>query len=167
MNALPSGRDRSLAAARALPRRYLEHTTCVRVRFHEVDSLRIVWHGHYVAYFEEARRAFGRQFGLDYPVFLEHGIAAPIVQLRVDYLAPARASDLLEVTARLFRSESAKLEFEFEIRRQGEDRLLAVGSSLQVFTRPDGELLLQWPPLMQERYRQWESLWKHASPNPP
>jgi len=167
MNTLSSGRDRSLAAARAAPRAYLEHTTSVRVRFHEVDSLRIVWHGHYVTYFEEARRAFGREYGLDYPVFLEHGIAAPVVQLRVDYLAPARLPDVLEVTARLLKSESAKLEFEFEIRRRGEDPLLATGTSLQVFTTPGGELLLQWPPLMIERYKQWESFWKHPVPNPP
>jgi acyl-CoA thioester hydrolase len=163
MNPTASGRDRSRAAALAAPRPYLEHTTIVRVRFHEVDSLRIVWHGHYVTYFEEARRGFGRQYGLDYPVFREHGIAAPVVQLRVDYLAPARVGDVLDVQARLLQSESAKLEFEFAIRRQGTDRLLATGSTLQVFTTPEGELLLQWPPLMRERYREWAALWKKPS----
>ena len=37
-------------------RPYLEETTTVRVRFQAVDSLRSVWHGHYVSYFEEGRR---------------------------------------------------------------------------------------------------------------
>ncbi len=42
---------------------YLEVTTQVRVRFQEVDSLRVVWHGHYLSYCEEGRTAFGREFG--------------------------------------------------------------------------------------------------------
>ena len=141
------------------PRCYLEETTALRVRFQEVDSLRIVWHGHYVSYFEEGRRAFGRKFGLDYPVFIEHHLAAPVVHLSVNYLAPARMNDTLAVTARLFRSEAAKLEFAYEIRRSGDNLLLATGSTIQAFTTLDGELILQPPPLLIERYREWESLW--------
>jgi acyl-CoA thioester hydrolase len=155
---LPKPRTGGRKSAERL-RPYLEETTPVRVRFQEVDSLRIVWHGHYVSYFEEGRRAFGRRFGLDYPVFLEHHLAAPVVQLSVNYLAPARMNDVLAVTARLFRSEAAKLEFAYEIRRSGEDLVLATGSTVQAFTTLDGELILQPPPLLVERYRQWESLW--------
>jgi len=152
---LKAGGRRSAAA----PRPYLEEIALVRVRFQEVDSLRIVWHGHYVSYFEEGRRAFGRRFGLDYPVFVEHRLAAPVVQLSVNYLAPARMNDVLAVTARLFRSEAAKLEFAYEIRRSGDNLLLATGSTIQAFTTLDGELILQPPPLLIERYREWESLW--------
>ncbi len=36
----------------------------VRVRFSEVDSLKMVWHGSYVKYMEDGREAFGREFGL-------------------------------------------------------------------------------------------------------
>jgi acyl-CoA thioester hydrolase len=138
----------------------LEETTTLRVRFNEVDALRVVWHGHYANYFEEARRAFGRRYGLDYTTFLEHGIAVPVVQLHIDFFAPARMSDLLAVRARLCRSESAKLSFDYEIRRQGEEPLLATGSTVQVFTTFSGELLLTWPPLMLERLKAWEPLWQ-------
>ena len=41
--------------------------TSLRVRFSEVDSMQIVWHGEYVRYFEDGREAFGREFaGLGY-----------------------------------------------------------------------------------------------------
>lgn len=143
-----------------VPVSYLEETTTVRVRFNEVDMLRIVWHGHYANFFEEARRAFGRRYGIDYTVFLEHNIAVPVVQLHIDFYAPARVSDLLEVTARLLKSEAAKLNFVYEVRRTAEDRLLATGSTVQVFTSPDGELMLTWPKFMQERLQAWEPLWR-------
>lgn len=119
----------------------------------------VVWHGHYVAYIEEARRALGRRYGVDYTTFFAHNTPAPVAQMRLDYLAPARLADTLTVTARLFKSEAAKLEFEYEIRRQGDGSLLAFGASLQVFTNLQGELLLTLPSFMVERYRAWENLW--------
>lgn len=121
--------------------------------------MQVVWHGHYVAYLEEARRALGRRYGVDYPAFFAHHTPAPVAQLRLDYLAPARLADTLTVTARLFKSEAAKLELEYEIRRQSDRSLLAFGTSLQVFTNLQGELLLTLPPFMVERYRAWETLW--------
>ena len=146
---------------------YLEERTTLRVRFNEVDALRIVWHGHYANYFEEARRAFGRRYGVDYTVFLEHNVAVPIVQLHVDFFAPARLADTLEIKARLHKSEAAKLIFEYEIRREGQESLLASGATVQVFTNFRGELLLTWPLFMQQRLKAWEPLWKHPLPNPP
>jgi acyl-CoA thioester hydrolase len=140
-------------------RPFLEATTLVRVRFQEVDAMQIVWHGHYVSYCEEARRAFGRRFGLDYAVFFEQGVGAPVVEMYLKYLLPARMSDVLEVTARFLQNEVPKLEFEYEIRRQSESPVLATGRSVQVFTNLKGELMLQPPDFLVACYRQWEGLW--------
>ena len=41
--------------------------------------MNVVWHGHYLAYFEEGRRAFGRRYDLDYPVFRANEVVAPLV----------------------------------------------------------------------------------------
>ena len=42
----------------------LSTTIRVQVRFSEVDAIRMVWHGNYVRYMEDAREAFGREYGL-------------------------------------------------------------------------------------------------------
>jgi acyl-CoA thioester hydrolase len=151
---------RSRAIQRGAPRAFIEDKTAVLVRFNEVDSLHIVWHGHYVNYFEEGRRAFGRRFGVDYPTFIEQRIAVPVIRLELNFLAPAKLADTLVVTSRLLKSDSARLDFDYEIRRQTGDALLATGSTTQVFATPAGELLLNWPPFMLERLKSWESLWK-------
>ena len=36
----------------------------IEVRFSEVDSMSVVWHGNYVKYLEDGREAFGKEFGL-------------------------------------------------------------------------------------------------------
>ena len=43
------------------------------IRFSEVDSMNVVWHGSYPLYFEDAREAFGEKYGLEYMGFFAHG----------------------------------------------------------------------------------------------
>ena len=39
----------------------------IPVKFSEIDSMRIVWHGNYVAYFEDGRESFSRRYpGIGY-----------------------------------------------------------------------------------------------------
>jgi acyl-CoA thioester hydrolase len=141
-------------------RPYLEATTSVRVRFQEVDAMRIVWHGHYLSYFEDARRAFGACYGIDYADIRRAGFHAPLVHVSVDYIAPALDNDVLEITARLLKSEVAKIEFQYLVHRKADRLLLARGESVQVLTNLDGTLVLRSPPLVVECYRRWEGLWK-------
>jgi acyl-CoA thioester hydrolase len=136
-------------APRPTPRAFIADTSTLLVRFNEVDALHIVWHGHYVNYFEEGRRAFGRRHGCDYPAFIAQRVAVPVIHLEIYFRAPAKLSD------------SARLDFDYEIRRAADATLLATGSTSQVFTTPDGELLLNWPPFMLERLKSWEPLWKN------
>ncbi|HPA20816.1 MAG TPA: thioesterase family protein [Verrucomicrobiae bacterium] len=156
----PQNPDRSRVIRRAASRPFIEDKTALRVRFNEVDSLHIVWHGHYVNYLEEGRRALGRRLGIDYPTFFEHGIAAPVIRLELSFLAPARLADDLEITTRLLKSESARLDFDYEIRSVPGGQLLATGNTSQVFTTPAGELILNWPAFMLERLKTWETLWR-------
>lgn len=143
----------------ATNRPYVEERSLIRVSFHQVDPMGIVWHGHYIAFFEDARRGFARKYGIDYPVFMEHDLAAPVVQAWADYLSPARMGDLLDATARFYRPESVRMEFGYEIRLQSDGRLIATGGTVQVLTTPAGQLALAWPPFMKELFLQLEPLW--------
>ena len=44
----------------------LTDRTTIKVRFSEIDSMQIVWHGEYVRYFEHRRQACGKRYGFDY-----------------------------------------------------------------------------------------------------
>ncbi len=136
--------------------RYLEHRVRLRVRFQEVDVLGIVWHGHYLTYFEDARIAFGKKYGIDYTDIRDADIVAPLAHVSCDYLRPAKYDDELEVLVRLFMRESAKIAFYYEVSRASDNTLLAAGSSVQVFLDLEGKLLLTIPEFMRAFYRRWE-----------
>lgn len=134
---------------------YLEASTAVRVRFQEVDSMGVVWHGHYLTYLEEARCAFGRRYGFDYSDFFAHGLHAPIVHTELAHFAPARFGDELTITARLHVDDSARIDFTYRIDGPAKGHALATGRTVQVFTTPLGELCLARPAILSDFVTRW------------
>jgi acyl-CoA thioester hydrolase len=134
--------------------RFLEETTEVAVRFHEVDSMGVVWHGHYIAYFEQARVAFGNRYGIDYMTILREGFVAPLIRVEVDHLRPVRFGDALDVSARLHPEPGARMVFTYRAALRGGPEVVR-GLTWQAFTDLDGELMLTRPPF----FESWLSRW--------
>jgi acyl-CoA thioester hydrolase len=124
------------------------------VRFPEVDSYGVVWHGHYVAYLELARNAFCAAGGLSPAETLAAGYKAPITRVELSLKRSARLEETLEVRATMRPSAVAKLTVDYEIRRVGSGgaatELLGTGLTEQVILNPDGELLLTLPAPVKE-----------------
>jgi len=120
------------------------HETRVRVRFNEVDAYRIAWHGHYVAWMEEARNDLAGRFGVDAAQIAAAGFQAPVVALELKYLRPARFGEQLRVRTRLARTDAATLEFHSDI--IGEDgKLSATGRTVHALTDERGILQYALP----------------------
>lgn len=106
----------------------LVNKTSLRVRFSEVDSMQIVWHGEYVRYFEDGREAFGREFaGLGYMDIYASGYTAPIVELHLQYRKPLKVNDSAVVETRYIATEAAKVCFEYTIRSATDGEVVAEG----------------------------------------
>ena len=87
----------------------------IPVRFSEVDSIRVVWHGSYVAYLEDGREAFGRRYGLGYNDMFKAGLTAPIVEVNLQYKSPATVDDILVLETRYVPTRGAKLVFDYSL----------------------------------------------------
>ena len=111
----------------------LKDQTEVIVRFNEADPLGIVWHAHYVRYFEDGREAFGKRFGISYLDFYHQGLAVPVVSVQCDFKKPLRYGDSVIVESTYINSAAAKMRFEYKIFESRSNALVATGSSLQVF----------------------------------
>jgi acyl-CoA thioester hydrolase len=120
----------------------LINRTTVKVRFSEVDSLRIVWHGHFIKYFEDGREAFGEQYGFGYLEFYEHKLVTPIVDVSCQYKRQLAYGDEIIIETEFINTEAAKIVFEYKILKKSDNSLVATGKSIQVFLSTTGELLL-------------------------
>jgi len=129
----------------------LINTINQRVRFSEVDSLGIVWHGHYVQYFEDGREAFGKEYSLSYLDFYSHGYVVPIVNLNCDYKKILRYGDDITIETTYIPCEPAKINFKYRLLNARTQELIVTGSTTQVFLDKDASTLqLTNPDFFQE-----------------
>lgn len=126
------------------------------IRFSEVDSMNIVWHGSYMLYFEDAREAFGARYGLEYMTIFGNGYYAPLVEMDFKFKSPLRYESHPEIIITYRPTESAKIVFDYEIRDRDTGTVCATGRSVQVFMDRNYELVWESP----EFYRNWQKKWE-------
>ena len=121
------------------------HETTIQVRFYEVDTYGVVWHGHYVGWFEVGRNGLTERFGLGPLQLKEKNLLAPVVALNCEYKLPATFGESLLVRTTMERTEVAKLIFHYQILSQENGKVLATGSTTHVLTDFHGNLLYRVP----------------------
>ncbi len=126
----------------------------IDVRFSEVDSMGIVWHGSYSLYFEDAREAFGAKYQLEYLYMFKMGFYAPLVELHFNYKKPIRYQDKIKIIITFRPTEAAKIIFDYEIFHLETNELMATGHTVQVFLDTNYQLVWETPPFFNE----WKKL---------
>lgn len=105
--------------------------TEVQVPFFDVDSMNVVWHGHYVKYLEVARCALLDHIGHNYTQMLESGYAWPVIDLQLRYVRGAVFGQKLRVRASLVEWEN-RLKIHYLISDAVTGERMTRGSSVQV-----------------------------------
>lgn len=97
----------------------------VRVFLEDTDAGGIVYHANYLKFMERARTEWVRSRGIGLRRFLAEGMAYVVSEIALRYLSPARLDDELLITAHLVSHGRAWMQFEQQVIRSGEARLLA------------------------------------------
>lgn len=126
----------------------LSHRETVRVRFNETDPLGIVWHGHYIVYFEDGREAFGRKHGLTYLDIQNAGFVTPIVKSTCEHFLPLKYGETFIIETTFVNSVSAKMIYQYKIFNE-QNQLVCSGETIQVFLDSDNQLCLYAPEFFQ------------------
>lgn len=103
----------------------------VEAPFHDIDAMNVVWHGHYVKYFELARCALLRSFDYDYPQMQASGYFWPVVECHLKYVRPAIYEQRLRVEATLLEYEN-RIKIGYLVRDLSSGERLTKGHTIQV-----------------------------------
>lgn len=115
------------------------------VAFHDVDMVGVVWHGHYLRYFENARWALMERLGYGFEPMVESGYAWPVVEVQAKYLHSARFGDRLLARAGLIEWEN-RLVVNYLITRPRDSARIARARTVQVAVDGrTGELQFECP----------------------
>jgi acyl-CoA thioester hydrolase len=117
----------------------IHSTSSIRVRYAETDQMGFLHHGHYAAYFEEARVHWLAQLGMPYRELESQGYFLPVLELQIRFLHPNRFDDLLSVQCRLETLPRVKIELFYEVCRDG--LLTTTAKSVHAFMGTDGKAM--------------------------
>ena len=123
----------------------------LRVPFHDVDAMGVVWHGNYFRYLEQARCELLRQIDYDYHQMEASGYLWPVVDTRLKFIAPLRFDQLIRVCVSVSEYEN-RLRLEYQILDAESGVRACKGYTIQVaVAKVSGEMQWLSPPILLQR----------------
>ena len=109
----------------------VEAELILKVPFHDIDPLEIVWHGNYIKYFEIARAELLDLIDYNYEKMRESGYAWPIIEVKLRYIKPATYGQKIKVHAKLTEYEY-RMKINYTIYDVESGQRLTKGHTIQV-----------------------------------
>jgi acyl-CoA thioester hydrolase len=130
-----------------------KYSALTRVWFSDTDAQGIVYYGRYLPYFDHARVEYHRHLGtLGLVAEAEFVMRASTV----DYLAPARFDDLLEIFVRLARIGRTSAAYEGAAYRVEDDLLMVTAQQTLVLVDLEERRPCPIPDAFRQRIRAFE-----------
>ena len=120
------------------------------VPFRHIDMMGVVWHGHYYAYFEEARTALLRACGLDAGELIGARYVFFVIESKCRYAHPLYYGDRIRVTAWL-KDIQHRIHIAYEIHNLTRGKRAARGYTILATTDLEKNLLLETPDAIRRR----------------
>lgn len=79
------------------------------VKYHEVDSMQIMHHSHYIKVLEDARLDFFLQHGISYKALEASGVLMPVRQVTIDYYIPFRFEESIVVETMVEKQSAVRV----------------------------------------------------------
>ena len=117
----------------------------ILVQFYDLDPMNVVWHGHYLKYFEQARCALLDQIDYNYFQMRDSGYIWPVVDVRLKYVKSAVFNQLVTVVASLVEYEN-RLKIEYRVLDSQSHTVLTKGYTIQVAVDNNSQEMLYRSP---------------------
>jgi acyl-CoA thioester hydrolase len=114
--------------------------TDLRVRYSETDQMGIVYHAHYLVWFEIGRTEWCRAAGLPYAGMERSGLFIPVTRAECAFRRRSTYDDPIRIVTRMTQLGGRGCTFAYEVRNPAGE-LLADGATRHVFTDPAGRAI--------------------------
>nr|WP_241235051.1 acyl-CoA thioesterase [Amphritea opalescens] len=123
----------------------------IEIPFHDVDVMRVAWHGHYAKYLEIARCELFEKFDYNVPQMEASGYAWPVIDMRIRYAQPLRFKQKVRVKATLVEWEH-RLKVNYQISDAETGKRLTKAYTVQVAVdMSSGEMLYVSPDVVLQK----------------
>jgi acyl-CoA thioester hydrolase len=129
-----------------------KYSSLTRVGFSDTDAQGIVYYGRYMPYFDQARTEYMRHLEL-----LNRRDGDFVMRAAtIEYFAPARFDDTLEIFVRVSRIGRTSVTFEHSAFRTEDDHLMVTASQTLVYVDPRERAARFIPDIVRQRILEFE-----------
>ena len=132
------------------------YSALARVAFSDTDAQGVVYYGRYMPYFDLARVEYHRHLGRPHLGEVDFAMRA----ITVEYLAPARFDDLLEIFVRVERIGTTSITYDhaaYRLTEGADDELMATAKATLVCIALDERKAVPVPDVIRERIAAFQS----------
>jgi acyl-CoA thioester hydrolase len=123
----------------------------LEIPFHDVDAIRVAWHGHYAKYMEIARCKLMDKINYNIVEMEASGYVWPVIDMRIRYAHPLIFGQIFKVRATLTEWEN-RLKVDYVFFDAQTDKRLTKAYTIQVAVeKASGEMQYASPPILLER----------------
>ena len=115
--------------------------TKITVRYAETDQMGIVHHSNYLIWFEAGRTDFIKGSKISYTEMEQEGILIPLAESNCKYIIGAKYEDELIIKTWVKELTPVKVEFNYSVIREKDEKEIAKGSTLHVFVGRDFKII--------------------------
>ena len=112
----------------------------IRIYYEDTYCGGIVYYANYLKYFERARTQYLEARGLSVTELMKAGRVFVVVHAEVDYRAPARYGDILEIETTVPEMNPAAITFSHLVYERESRRLVAEGAARLAVTDGNGKV---------------------------
>ena len=125
------------------------HSTNIRVRYNETDKMGVVYHSHYIEYYEVARTECMRSLGFSYREMEESGIILPVTKVESNYRESLYYDDNFKVIASINEMPGFKIKFYYDIVKQ--EKTVNKGFTELIFYNVNKKRVCKAPKILKEK----------------
>jgi acyl-CoA thioester hydrolase len=92
-----------------------EHATTTRVRYGEVDSMGVAYHGSYLPWFEMGRTELMRDAGLPYADLERRGFLLVVTEAHLEFRSSAAYDEPITIRTRVSEIGKASIRFDYVV----------------------------------------------------
>ena len=135
---------------------YISETKII-VRYAETDKMGIVHHSNYLIWFEAGRTDFIKKSNISYSEMEAKGILIPLAESNCKYILGAKYEEELIIRTWIKQLTPVKVEFNYSVFREKDQKELANGSTLHVFVN-NGFKIINLKKSYQKIYEELQAL---------
>ncbi|WP_394358959.1 acyl-CoA thioesterase [Marinomonas maritima] len=123
----------------------------LEIPFHDVDAIRVAWHGHYAKYMEIARCKLMDKVNYSIVEMEESGYVWPVIDMRIRYAHPLIFGQKFKVRATLTEWEN-RLKVDYVFFDAQTNKRLTKAYTIQVAVeKTSGEMQYASPPILLQK----------------